>query len=105
MFDEGEVGEWGDLVPSLWGVFFAEPLPLLLAAGGLRIGAQEKDKRGTIEDELPHEFGQIFISRAVRAPLILALIHGTLHARLEESLRRCVGPRGNKFIEFIHAAL
>ena len=41
VFDVGEVGDWGGLTPSLEGDFLAGPLPLLLAAGGLRVCAQE----------------------------------------------------------------
>jgi hypothetical protein len=36
---------------------------------------------------------------------MLALIHGTVHARLKERLRWCIRPGGNEFIEFINIAL
>jgi hypothetical protein len=36
---------------------------------------------------------------------MLALVHGTVHAHLEESLCGRVRPRSNKFIEFVNAAL
>ena len=54
---------------------------------------------------LPHKFGQIFISYVVRTCLILAFIHGAVHARLKESLRGRVRSRSNEFIKFVDIAL
>jgi hypothetical protein len=81
---------------------------LPLVAGGLRASAQgafgpNEEWRET--NEPPHKFGEIVIPYIVRTRLILALIHGAVHARLEEGLGGCVGSRSNKLIELVDIAL
>ena len=53
----------------------------------------------------PYKFDEIFVTYIVRTCLVLALIHGAVHACLEESLCGRIRPRSNKFIEFINIAL
>ena len=54
---------------------------------------------------LPDELRQFRIGRIVRTPLVLALVHGTIHARLKERACRPVGASCDKLEEFVDVSV
>ena len=57
------------------------------------------------EHALPYELLQVAVGSVVCALPVLRFVHGTVHARLEESSCRRIGPWRDKLEDFIFISL
>ena len=56
-------------------------------------------------DALPNEFSQLGVGGIVRALLVLAFVHGTVHAGLEERAGWLIGPGSDELVQLVFVSV